>query len=116
MTTTVIVKVTEVQDQVVEIIGKAKDPVVQSVTAVVDFVLDQVNDIPAIPFAEYIPTPVEVVNSQYKFAKSLVDTNKDLALSVAKAVAPLTDQVLDRKSVRSAAPKATVRKATAKTA
>ena len=51
------------------------------------------------PYADQIPTPKELIDNQYKFAKSLIDTNKDIALSVAKAAAPLTDAVLDRKPV-----------------
>ena len=52
-----------------------------------------------VPFAEQIPTPKELIDNQYKFAKSIIDTNKDIALAVAKAAAPLTDVVLDRKPV-----------------
>ena len=55
--------------------------------------------VPAVPFADQIPTPKELIDNQYKFAKSIIDTNKDIALAVAKAAAPLTDVVLDRKPV-----------------
>lgn len=44
------------------------------------------------------PHPVEFINNQYKFAKSVIDVNKEIALAIAKAAAPVTDTVLNRKS------------------
>ncbi len=79
-------------------VAKAKDPVTNGVTTVVDFVTGRVDHIPAVPFAGQIPTPKEIIDNQYKFTKSMLDTQKAIALSVAKAAAPLTDQVLDRRS------------------
>jgi len=43
--------------------------------------------------------------------KSLIDTNKDIALAVAKAAAPITDKALDRKAPRTVAKKTTAKKA-----
>lgn len=97
--TTVLDKLNEVETNVVDTLSQVKDPVVRGVTAVVDFVVERFPELPALPFADQIPTPTEVINSQYRFAKSLLDTNKDIAVAVAKAAAPLTDKVLDRKSV-----------------
>ena len=108
MTTPVIDKLTDVQAQVVEVISTVKEPVTSGVSAVVEFLLERLPQVPVVPFAEQIPTPKELIDNQYKFAKSIIDTNKDIALSVAKAAAPLTDKVLDRKVA--------VRKAPAKTA
>ncbi len=105
--TVVLEKLTDVQTQVVDTMARVKEPAVKGVTVVVDFVTDRVNEIPALPFGEKLPTPVELVNNQYKFAKSVIDTQKDIALAVAKAAAPLTDKVLDRKPARAAAKKAT---------
>jgi len=108
--TTVLDKLTEVQAQVVDTISLVKDPVVSGVTTVVDFITGRVSEIPALPFGEKIPTPTELVNNQYKFAKSIIDTNKEIALAVAKAAAPVTDKVLDRKVSRPAAKTAAARK------
>ena len=110
--TLVLDKLTDVQTTVVDTISSVKEPVVKGVSTVVDFVVERLPEIPALPYAEQIPTPVELVNNQYKFAKSIIDTNKDIALAVAKAVAPLTDKALDRKPARpAAAKKTTARKA-----
>jgi len=109
--TLVLDKLTNVQDQVVDTISLVKDPVVKGITVVVGFVTDRVAEIPALPFADQIPTPAEFVNNQYKFAKSVIDTNKEIALAAAKAAAPITDKVLDRKTARPAARKTAVKAA-----
>ena len=96
MSTAVIDRVTEIQDQVIEAIGSIKAPVTNAIDTVVTFVLDRV-DVPAVPYAEMIPTPKELIDSQTRFATKLVSTNKTVALSAAKAAAPLTDKLLDRK-------------------
>ena len=105
--TVVLDKLTDVQEQIVGVLALVKEPVTNGVSTVVDFVSGYVSNVPALPFAEQIPTPKEIINNQYKFAKSILDTQKDVALSVAKAASPLTDQVLDRKA---AVKKPTVRK------
>ena len=97
--TLVLDKLTDAQTSIVDTIASVKEPVVSGVSTVVDFVTGRVSEIPALPFGEKIPTPAELVNNQYKFAKSIIDTNKDIALAVAKAAAPITDKVLDRKPV-----------------
>jgi hypothetical protein len=105
MTTPVLEKLTDVQTSVVDTIASVKEPVVKGVTVVVDFVVERAPEMPVIPFAEQVPTPAELINNQYKFAKSILDTNKDIAVAVAKAASPITDKVLDRKA--KAAKKAT---------
>ena len=96
--TAVIDRMTEVQDKIISVISDTKAPVADAVSTVVGYVVDRVPTVPAVPFADQIPTPKELIDNQYKFAKSIIDTNKDIALSVAKAAAPLTDLVLDRKT------------------
>ena len=115
MTTPVLEKLTDVQTQVIDALTMVKEPVTNGISTVVEFVIDRFPSVPAMPFAEKIPTPKEIIDNQYKFAKSVIDTNKDIALSAAKAAAPLTDKVLDRKSVVRVAPaaKATAARKTA---
>lgn len=99
MTTPVLDKLTDVQTSVVDAISTVKEPIASGVSTVVEFVIERFPTIPAVPYADQIPTPKELIDNQYKFAKSIIDTNKDIALSVAKAAAPLTDTLLDRKPV-----------------
>src|SRR5690348_7443546 len=95
MTTVVLEKLTDVQEQIVSAIALVKEPVTNGVSSVVSFVNGRIESVPAVPLAEQIPTPKEIIDNQYKFAKSLIDTQKDVALAAAKAAAPLTDQLLD---------------------
>jgi hypothetical protein len=94
--TAVIDRMTEVQDQIIDTLAKTKAPVTNAVSTVVGYVVDRVPTVPAVPFAEQIPTPKELIDNQAKFAAKLVSTNKSVALAAAEAAAPLTDQLLDR--------------------
>ncbi len=95
--TTVLDRVTEVQDQVLTAIESAKEPVTNAVATVVGIVVERAPQVPTLPFAEVLPTPKELIDNQARFASKLVTANKSVALSVAKAAQPLTDQLLDRK-------------------
>lgn len=95
--TAVLDKVSEIQDQVIETITNINKPIVEAVSNAVSFVVDNVSEIPAVPFADQIPTPKELINNQAKFATKLVSTNKAVALEFAGATAPLTDPLLGRK-------------------
>lgn len=97
--TTVLERVTEVQDQLLAAISNTKEPVTNAVATVVSLVIERAPQVPVLPFAEQLPTPKELIDNQARFATKLVSTNKSVALSVAKAAQPLTDQLLDRRSV-----------------
>lgn len=105
--TTVLTRVSDVQDQVISAITSVKEPVTDAVSYVVGYVVDKAPQIPAVPFAEQIPSPKELIDNQAKFASKLVTTNKSVALSVAAAASPLTDQLLDRKTTTRTAAKKT---------
>jgi len=77
---------TEIQEQIVEAIAGTKTPVANAVSTVVDFVVDYVPTVPALPFAEQIPTPKDIIDNQAKFASKLVTTNKTVALAAAKGL------------------------------
>lgn len=96
--TTILDRVSEVQDQVLTAISNTKEPVTNAVATVVDFVVERAPQVPALPFADQLPTPKELIDNQAKFASKLVTANKSVALSLAKAAQPLTDQLLDRKA------------------
>ena len=96
--TAVLDRVSNVQDQVIAAITSTKEPVTNAVATVVGYVVDTVPSVPAVPFAELLPTPKELIDNQAKFASKLVTTNKSVALGIATAAQPLTDQLLDRKT------------------
>jgi hypothetical protein len=96
--TTVLNRVSDVQDQVIAAINSVNEPLTVAVAVTVGYVVDKAPQIPAVPFADKLPTPKELINNQAKFASKLVTTNKSVALSVAAAAQPLTDQLLDRRT------------------
>lgn len=96
MSTQVLDRVSEVQEQIIELLESVKEPITQAVDGVVSLVIDRV-EVPAIPFGTEIPTPKEIIDNQAKFATKVIATNKTVALSAARAAAPLTDSLLDRK-------------------
>lgn len=95
MSNDILEQVSEVQDQVIQAIAGVKEPLADAVNTVVSFVVDRV-DVPAVPYADSLPTPKEVIDLNAKFATKVVSTNKSVALAAAKAASPLTDQLLDR--------------------
>ncbi|MCO5317753.1 MAG: hypothetical protein M9942_04860 [Microthrixaceae bacterium] len=101
MSTQVLDRVSDIQEQVIELLSSVKEPVTRAVDSVVTLVTDRV-EVPAVPFAEEIPTPKEIIDNQAKFASKVVSTNKSTALAAARAAAPLTDALLDRKPARKA--------------
>ena len=113
MSTQVLDRVSEVQEQIIELLASVKEPITQAVDSIVSLVTDRV-EVPAIPFGSEIPTPKEIIDNQAKFASKIVTTNKTVALSAARAASPLTDSLLDRKAParKATAPKATAPKAT----
>ena len=105
---TILDPITDVQDRIVTVLSNVKQPVTSAVGNVVEFVLDRVPEVPALPFAEKLPTPLELIDNQAKFASKVVTTSKSVAVSAAKAASPLTDQLFDR----TAPVRTTVKKAT----
>ena len=111
MSTQVMDRVSEVQDQIIEWIDSLKEPVADAISTVTGFVNDRV-DLRAVPYAEEIPTPKEIIDNQAKFASKLVTTNKGVALSAARAAAPVTDTLLDRKVAKKTTAKSSAKPAT----
>ena len=99
---TILEPVTDIQDRIVHAIGELKQPITKVVSTVVDFVTERRSDLPAVPFAGKLPTPVELIDNQAKFATNVVRTTKTVATAAAKAAAPVTDQLLDRAGSRKA--------------
>lgn len=95
---TTLEKITEVQDQVIDIVNSVKDPVVNGVTRVVELITDNVSSLPAVPFAEQIPTPGELVDNQFEFASRVLAVNKEIVDGVVDAAQPVTDKLLEREA------------------
>lgn len=106
---------TELEDQVIETLTKAQEPVLSSVrraVELVDGVLPEVTIPEAEKLAERLPSAKEIVDSQYAFATRLLKLNHEFVLALLDAVKPLELKVLPEAKP---APK-TTRKAAAKPA
>ena len=94
--------VTDLQDKVVDGVKRTKQPVADAISVAVALLLERVPEVPALPYAEVIPTPLELIDNQAKFATKVVNATKSVAVAAAKAAAPVTDQLLDRGAAVSA--------------
>ena len=74
------------EDQVIDLVKKAKDPVVEYVAKGVELVADR---LPDVTYPTSLPTPIEVVESQVAFAKKLIDANTAIVTAVLETVAPV---------------------------
>ena len=92
---------TSVQDQVIETTKAVEEQVVEYVRTVANALDERLpEDRPALPFADSIPAPADLVDrgfelvdaileNQSAFAKTLVKTQHDFATSILDALSPL---------------------------
>ena len=74
------------EDQIIDFVKQAKQPVVEYVGKGVALVEGR---LPEVTYPTALPTPIEVVESQAAFAKKLIDANTALVTAVLKTVAPV---------------------------
>ncbi len=87
--------------QLLELVNKAQAPVVDYVAKGVELVGDR---LPEVTYPASLATPTEVVTSQAKFAKALIDANTALVTAVLDTVGPLVG--IKKNVVKAAASKA----------
>ena len=92
--TTFLTTVEGYEDQILDLVKKAKSPVVEYVAKGVDFVDGR---LPEVTYPAGLPTPIEVVKSQAAFAKKLIDANTALVTAVLETVAPVAGYAVPRK-------------------
>lgn len=83
---TILDTVVEYEDQVLDLVKKAKSPIVEYVAKGVDLVGDR---LPSVTYPTALPTPIEVVETQVVFAKKLIDANAAILTAVLKTTAPV---------------------------
>ena len=108
---TILDSVTEIEERIVEAVRSIQQPVVEYVSKGVDWAEGR---FPKPSYPEGLPKPGEVIESQYNFAKALLDTQREFVSELADAVAPLVRE--DEADEPKAEPaKATAAKPSAKT-
>lgn len=83
---TILTSVTELEDRVVETVKSLQQPVVEYVRKGVERAEGR---IPRLSYPESLPKPSEVIESQYNFARALLDTQREFVSELVEAVAPL---------------------------
>lgn len=96
---TILSTVESYEDQVIDLVTKAKTPVVEYVAKGVEFVGDR---LPSVTYPSSLPTPIEVVESQVAFAKKLIDANTAIVTAVLETVAPVVGYAKPKKVVKAA--------------
>jgi len=96
---TILSTVESYEDQVIDLVTKAKTPVVEYVAKGVELVGDR---LPSVTYPTSLPTPIEVVESQVAFAKKLIDANTAIVTAVLETVAPVVGYAKPKKVVKAA--------------
>jgi hypothetical protein len=82
--------VTAAQDQVLDAIEKIQEPAVDAVRTVFETVEGALpENLPTVPFADYVPDPKELVELTFAFAQKVLDNQHDFAKAILEAVSPV---------------------------
>jgi hypothetical protein len=85
---TILTSVTEIEDRIVDTIREIQRPVVDYVRKGVE---QAEGRLPRLSYPRTLPKPGEVVESQFGFAKALLDTQRTFVSELVDAVAPLVE-------------------------
>lgn len=95
----VLTTVERYEAQVLDVVKKAKSPVVEYVAKGVHLAEGR---LPAVTYPASLPTPVEVVKSQATFTKKLIDASTAIVVAVLETVAPVAGYATPKKVVKAA--------------
>ena len=80
------------QEQTLKSIRETQQAVVEAVRTWADAVEKTVPAVPALPFAEELPSPTEIVHTSFEFAEQLLKAQREFAENVLAAAAPVIDK------------------------
>lgn len=83
---TILTSVTEIEDRVVDTVRSLQQPVIDYVRKGVERAEGR---FPKLTYPESLPKPGEVVESQFNFAKALLDAQREFVNELVDAVSPL---------------------------
>jgi hypothetical protein len=106
-------KLTELEDQIVDVVTKAQEPVLSSVRRAVELVEGVLPDV-TIPNADRLPSAKALVDNQYEFASRLLKLNHEFVLAILDTLKPLELKITG--DAPKATAKTTAKKAAAKAA
>ncbi|MFP5255439.1 MAG: hypothetical protein ACLGI8_06265 [Acidimicrobiia bacterium] len=85
------------EDQLLELVKKSQQPIVEYVTKGVELVDGR---LPELTYPKALPTPIEVVQSQVRFTKKLIDANAAVVTAVLETVAPVAGYAKPKKATK----------------
>lgn len=97
MATTFLDTVETYEDQLLELVKKSQAPIVDYVAKGVELVEGR---LPELTYPKGLPTPIEVVQSQVRFTKQLIDANAAVVTAVLEAVAPVAGYAKPKKAAK----------------
>jgi hypothetical protein len=82
-------KITEVQDQVIDLVSRVQEPVVNGLRTAADAASDRLPEVKVPGLGDTLPTASELVDVQFAFRQKLLDNQKQFAKAVLAATAPV---------------------------
>jgi hypothetical protein len=99
----ILASVTEIEDRVVDTVRTLQQPVVEYVRKGVERAEGR---LPKLSYPENLPRPGEVVETQFNFAKALLDSQRDFVNELVDAVSPLVRPETGSATTSASAPEA----------
>ena len=93
-----------IEDQVLEAVRQSQDAVVKAVKTWADAGKNLIPDLPALPFADQLPSPAEIVDKTFDFADRMIAAQREFAAAVIDAAKPLWDSDQPSKSANGRTP------------
>ncbi len=79
---------TTMQEQFLDAIKTSQDAILSTVDSFVESAAPITEKLPAAPFADQMPSAVDVIDNAFSFAQKLLANQKDFALKLANAYSP----------------------------
>ena len=85
-------QIASAQEQTLKSIRETQQAVVEAVRTWADAVEKTVPAVPALPFAEELPSPTEILHTSFEFAEQLLKAQREFAENVLAAASPVIDK------------------------
>jgi hypothetical protein len=82
-------KITEIQDQVLDLVARIQEPVVNGLRTAAGKVEERLPEVNVPGLGETVPTASELVDTQFAFGQKLLDNQKQFADAVLDATSPV---------------------------
>jgi len=97
MATNLLDTVESYEAELIDLLKKARTPVAETVAKGVERLEGR---LPEITYPDGAPTPIEIVESQARFAKKLIDANTAVLTAVLEAIAPVAGYPVKKRAAR----------------